>query len=198
MEENQPSKKIFITFDDGPNEPHTPQILDILKEFGAKATFFVCGKNIEKFPQIAKRIADEGHTIGNHTYSHSKTLNFTGFFVKKFIKEIEETEKIIWNAAGIKTKFFRPPWGILMPWMKTCLLDRGYRIILWDIEAHDWEEPPSEIIARRILGKVKPNDIILLHDGEKTKLRTNRSQTVLSLPLVIKSLKDKGYQFRAL
>lgn len=187
-------KSVFLTFDDGPHEPYTSQILDILKKFGIRASFFVCGKNVERYPKVARRIVKEGHLIGNHTYSHSRLPVATGLLAG----EIEKTNKIIEKATGKKTRFFRPPWGIVAPPLKKYLKVHNFKLFLWDINAADWKQPPAEIIAKRILKKVKPNFIIILHDGEKTKRKTDRSQTVFALPKIIKELKKRNFVFKKL
>lgn len=192
--EEKDSQKIFITFDDGPNEPYTSQILDILKEFGAKASFFVCGKNVEYFPEITKRIVEEGHTIGNHTLSHSFLLTTFGFLKK----EIEKTEEIILKVTKVKTKFFRPPWGILNPQLKKYLKEKNYKVVFWDINTYDWLRPSIKFIERRIFKKIKPNSIILFHDGGGSKIRVDRSKTVEILSLMIEKLNKEGYKLTSL
>lgn len=162
------NSKIFLTFDDGPNE-YTLKILEILKNFDAKATFFVCGKNLEKFPEIAKKIIKDGEEIGNHTYSHS--INF--LFPWNFKKEIEKTEKIIQKITEVKTRFFRPPWGVLTPWLKNYLLKNGYKIILWDIDSGDWKGKISD----KIFEKIKPYSILLFHDCLQTSLALSKILT---------------------
>jgi len=184
-------KKIYLTFDDGPSL-FTSQILDILKEYSIKATFFVCGKNVERYPKIAKRIVNEGHAIGNHSYYHSKIRSSTPLL----LKDIKKTSEIILKITGVRSKIFRPPWGIVTPWLKRYLLNNGLKLILWNIEAHDWKKPAAKIISQRILSKVKSHSIILLHDGDGIKKNSNRFQTVLALPLIIKELKDKGFIFK--
>jgi len=172
-------KEIFLTFDDGPNE-YTFKILDILKNFDAKATFFVCGKNLEKFPEIVRKIIDDGHTIGNHTYSHS--INF--LFPWNFKKEIGKTTQIIQKITGKRTEIFRPPFGFLTPWLKSELLENDYEIILWDIDSKDWKKYPTNLIEKEIFKKIKSNSIILFHDC---------LQTSLILPKILENLKKEGY-----
>lgn len=182
-------RKVFLTFDDGPNEPYTSRILDILKEFEAKATFFVCGKNVEYFPEVAQRILNEGHAIGNHAYSHSRILTFTGLLRQ----EIERTTEIIYKTTGVRTNFFRPPWGVVAPWIKSYLKANNYKLILWDINSYDWAKAPAPVIEEIVLRKIKPDSIILLHDGKNAMLHSNRSQTVLALSSLIKNIKQRGF-----
>ncbi|MDD5627020.1 MAG: polysaccharide deacetylase family protein [Patescibacteria group bacterium] len=185
------SPQVFLTFDDGPSAPFTNEILDILAGFQVLASFFVCGKNVERHPEIAKRIAAGGHTLGNHSYSHSRFLSLTGCLSS----EIEKTQSIIQEVTGVRVKFFRPPWGYVRPWLASYLKKQGYQLALWDIKVYDWQKPAAAIIAKRVLQKVKPNAVILLHDGDRTRLSCDRSQTVLALPMIIQNLKEKGYTF---
>ncbi len=187
-------KKVFLTFDDGPSVPSTPRILDILKEFNVKASFFVCGKNAEKFPEITERIAKEGHTIGNHTFSHSFILTLSGLL----IKEIEKTNDVIKKITGIETKFFRPPWGFLTPWLKKYLDKKNFKILFWDINSFDWTGLSYKIIEKRILKNVKSNSIILFHDGNGGKFFCNRLNTISLLPTLIKNLRESGYTLEKL
>lgn len=176
-------KSIFLTFDDGPQESSTFEILDILKEFNVKASFFVLGKNAEKFPQILKRMKSEGHLIGNHTYSHSKILTFFGLLNK----EIEKTNEIINDIIGQKPKFFRPPFGFLIPWQRKYLEKKGYKVIFWDIDSKDWRKIPAKKIIEIVFKKLKENSIILFHESK---------ETAISLPFIIKSLKERNFIFK--
>jgi len=168
-------KEIFITFDDGPSE-FTLKILEALKNFEAKATFFVCGKNCLKFPQVLKRISQENHSIGNHSFSHSIKFFFD------FKREIERTNQIIKEITKIETKLFRPPFGILPPWLKAYLLKNGYKIILWDIDPKDW----TGKILYKVFEKVDSGSILLFHD---------RLKTSLALPQILENFKRKGFVF---
>lgn len=193
-EENSP-KKVFLTFDDGPNEPRTSEILNILKEFGVKASFFVCGRNVKRYPNVAKRIVQEGHLIGNHSYSHSGFLTYFGFLRK----EIKKTTEIIQEVAGVRTNFIRPPWGITRPWLKRYLEKNGYKVILWNITIHNnLASPSAEIIAQKILKRVSDNSIILLHDGKGIFNNPNSSRIVYALPLIITHLRAQNYTFEIL
>ena len=185
---------IFLTFDDGPNEPYTSQILDVLKEHQAMATFFVCGKGVERFPQITRRILDEGHSLGNHAYSHSMLRTITGLLGK----EIEKTSELILKTTGAKTHLFRPPWGVATPWLKRYLKANKYQTVLWDINSYDWTEIPASSIEGIVLKKARPGAVILLHDGKNSKHHHDRSQTVQALPAIIKALRQKGFYLKGI
>jgi peptidoglycan/xylan/chitin deacetylase (PgdA/CDA1 family) len=175
---NLEKSKICLTFDDGPNE-YTLKNLETLKKFNLKATFFVVGKNCQKFPQILKEIVKEGHSIGNHSFSHSIKFFFD------FKREIERTNQIIKEITGIETKIFRPPYGFLHPLLKNYLLKNGYKILFWDVDSRDWRGK----IDQKIFQKIKPNSILLFHDYLETSL---------ALPKILEDLKRKSFVFQKL
>lgn len=185
---------IAITFDDGPSQ-YTPQVLDILKRYHVKATFFLIGKNIERHPDIPARIAADGHTIGNHTYSHSWWTSID--FPKKIDFELDKTSSLIQATAHVTPILFRPPRGLRNPWMIRAAEKRGYTVIMWSIQANDWDNPrPSpQVIAQRVLSQIKPGSIILLHDGMGTSVNPQVQNMVAALPIIIETLQAKGYSF---
>ncbi|MGB9877262.1 MAG: polysaccharide deacetylase family protein, partial [bacterium] len=131
---NSIPRRIYLTFDDGPEGDFTLKVLDLLRDWGAKATFFVCGKNCEIFPHILKREVEEGHSIGNHTYSHNRLLVYLGLIKG----EVERTRRIICELTGREVNLFRPPWGVMVPWLRWYLIREGYRLVFWDIDTRDW------------------------------------------------------------
>lgn len=186
----QKPKTLFLTFDDGPNEPYTSQILEILNRYGARATFFVCGANAEKFPQTLKKIADGGHAIGIHSYSHSRLKTLLGTLVE----EVAKMRQLIQKFAGVDTQLYRSPWGITMPWLKRKLLAQGYRIYRWNIMAFDWLRPDPKFITGHIVKRSFPGAVILLHDGGETHA-ADRANTVAALPEILSELGRQGYSF---
>lgn len=158
-------KIIALTFDDGPNE-NTWSILDILKKNNVKATFFCIGKNIEKYPEILKRIVEEGHIVGNHSYSHS---NFFDFYRKnRLIEEIRKTDALIENISGNKPQLFRPPYGVTNPSIRRALEVTKHKVIGWNIRSLDGILKNEKIIFARIKNRIAPGGIVLLHDTAHT------------------------------
>lgn len=158
-------KIIALTFDDGPNE-NTLLILDSLKKHNAKATFFCIGKNIEKQPEILKRIVEEGHIVGNHSYSHS---NFFDFYRKNLvIEEIKKTDFLIESISGKKAKLFRPPYGVTNPSIRRALEVTKHRVIGWNIRSLDGILSNEKIIFTRIKNRIVPGGIVLMHDTSHT------------------------------
>jgi len=185
---------VALTFDDGPNEPYTSEILDILKRYNIKATFFLLGKNVERYPSATRRIVEEGHIIGNHTYDHPYLLIQSKSHIKL---EIEKTEQAILKTANIRPHLFRPPYGVDDNWIYHTVKNMGYVTIEWSITGHNGgREISPDIIIKNILGEIKNGAIVLLHDGNRL-IRgkgADRSRVVKALPYIIESLQKRGYQ----
>lgn len=184
------AKVIALSFDDGPNEPYTSQVLDILKQYDVKATFFVLGQNVEYYPDVARRIVAEGHVLGNHTYDHKVTTPLMDWG-----RQLDLTQEVITRTTGVKPRLFRPPFGQKTPWELDDIHKKGFVTIAWSISAKDPNAPSSDTIAQRIIVKARPGGIILLHDGYETKHGANRSRTVAALPYIIENLQAQGYTF---
>jgi cellulose synthase/poly-beta-1,6-N-acetylglucosamine synthase-like glycosyltransferase/peptidoglycan/xylan/chitin deacetylase (PgdA/CDA1 family) len=195
-------KKLALTFDDGPDPTWTPKILDILKQKNVPATFFVIGVSANRWPQLLRREYAEGHEIGNHTYTHPDWEN-PNLSATQIRWELNLTERLIESIVGAKSMLFRPPFGIdhqpeyaeEVAHLPTAQ-DMGYLIVGQQVDPNDWsqESPgvpiPSEKILENVLEEAPKGNIVLLHDGGG-----NRSQTVVALPQLIDTLREKGYQF---
>jgi peptidoglycan/xylan/chitin deacetylase (PgdA/CDA1 family) len=180
--------EIALTFDDGPNSKYTPKILDILRDNDVKATFFVLGKFIENNKDILTREADEGHIIGNHTFTHAKG---TITDIKKINRELVKTDKLITEFSGENVKYFRPPFGFENWRFLTEAELMDYTVVLWSLDVGDWNKKKTEKeITSKIFKLAKNGSIILLHDGG-----TSREAVINSLPVIIKGLKSRGYKF---
>ncbi len=184
-------KEVALTFDDGPCEPYTERILDVLEKHNVRATFFMIGRNVERFPEIAKKVADAGHEIGNHTYAHSSLVLNTP---RRIAMELEKGEEAIRRWTGISTRMFRPPYGANTRWILTQALRRGYIITKWSVNAGDWGKASAERIVRRTLARVGNGAIILMHDGTSFRRNNHRWQTVTALPNIVDTLKSRGYR----
>ncbi len=152
--------KVQLTFDDGPHPEITPEILKILKKHNQKAIFFCIGKNIEKYPEIAKQIIAEGHTIGNHSFSHSYFFDFFG--TKKVIEELEKTNRLIKNISDKDCRIFRPPYGVTNPNIAKAVKILNLQVVGWSVRSSDTVKNKKQVLKR--LEKVKPGDIVLFHD----------------------------------
>jgi cellulose synthase/poly-beta-1,6-N-acetylglucosamine synthase-like glycosyltransferase/peptidoglycan/xylan/chitin deacetylase (PgdA/CDA1 family)/spore germination protein YaaH len=185
------SNRVSITFDDGPDPDWTPAILGILKERGVKAVFFVIGKNAELYPDLLRRIADEGHEIGNHSFTHANLRELPESLVNL---ELNATQRLIESLIGRSTALFRPPFNAdahpsdvedLKPIRMAQTL--GYMTVLENIDPCDWQEPPPEELLQRVKDKRGEGNIILLHDSGG-----DRSSTVAALPMILDYLKERG------
>lgn len=174
-------RKVAITFDDGPHPYYTEQLLDGLKERGVHATFFVTGEHAENYPEIIRRMYEEGHLIGNHTYNHIQLTKENG---EKFKEELIQTNKILEDITGEEVEFVRPPYG---SWDKKFEKELNMFPVLWTIDPLDWCTRNVSCITDTVISKVKDNSIILMHDEYAT--------TVTAALQVVDELQKKGYQF---
>jgi len=178
-------KVVALTFDDGPLNDTTPEILDILKEKNVKATFFVVGERVKRFPMLVQQEIEAGHEVGAHTYSHP---NLTKLSKDQLEEEMDKTEKVISTVAP-KPHLFRPPGGAYNDAIIKLTRDKGYRVILWSIDTQDWRSPPVGDIVNSVLKNIKPGSIILLHDGKSP------SPTPEAVKFIIDDLRSLGYEF---
>lgn len=180
-------KAVALTFDDGPHPKHTAEILDILSNYNAKATFFVVGENAEKNTDLILRQYNEGHEIANHTYTHP--LKTTP---AKLEIELKQTDELIFSITGTHPALFRPVEGQYTDQMIQSVVKKGYQVVMWSWhqDTEDWKNPGVHRIEKTVLKGVKPGNIILFHDGGG-----NRRQTVEALEKIIPELKKQGYEF---
>jgi len=185
-------KAVALTFDDGPNEPYTSEVLDVLDHYGIKGTFFEVGTNVEADPQATQRIATEGHVLANHSYDHSRLATA----VDLGYGEVDRAQAVFKTVAGVEPVLFRPPAGIHTPWQMRRVGGQRMVTVNWDSEGMDWQKnATADTITTRVLSEVKPGSIILLHDGDESRQGSDRSQTVEALPRIIEGLEARGYHF---
>ncbi|HWR44182.1 polysaccharide deacetylase family protein [Sporomusa sp.] len=178
-------KVVALTIDDGPNYKATPEILAVLREKHVRATFFVLGQNVERFPDfLAQEVAD-GHEIGAHTYSH---LSLPKLSPQEISEEFDKAEKAI-LAIAPKPTLFRPPGGFYNTQVIEIARQRGYTVVLWSIDPKDWSCPPTDRVVEKVLTDIKPGSIILLHDGQYPL------PTPKALGIIIDRLRERGYEF---
>ncbi|MBB5080127.1 polysaccharide deacetylase family protein [Nonomuraea endophytica] len=181
-------REVALTFDDGPQPPYTGQVLDVLERYGVRATFFCVGLNAGAHAEEIARMREQGHAVGNHTWSHPFLPELSR---AQLAEQIERTGAAIAGAGGGRAPvLFRPPYGSRNAEVMGWLRELGTTVVLWDVEPFDWAMPGAREIAEIVLGQVRPGSIILLHDGGG-----DRSQTVGSLAPMIEGLLDRGYRF---
>ncbi len=175
--------KVYLTFDDGPTPEITPWVLDLLDHYHAKATFFCIGDNIQKFPEIYHDVISRGHQIGNHTYNH---LNGWKTATSHYIENTFEWEKY----AVSKSLLFRPPYGKIKNKQAQKLMQKGYRIVMWDVLSADFDVTISpEKCLENVVKNIEPGSIVVFHDSVKAFKNLQ-----YALPQTLKYLKEKGYQ----
>ncbi len=182
-------KLIALTFDDGPNPVYTPQILDILRDYQAKGTFFVLGKRVQLFPAIAIREVNEGHEIANHTFDHHYLKNYPP---ERLIQEIRQTQEVIFDITEQMPNVFRPPGGFYNDTLLHSMKEDKLTVVMWSwyMDTKDWRKPGVDKIVQQVLGNVHNGDIVLFHD-----LEGDCTQTVEALKRILPELKSRGYQF---
>lgn len=180
-------RQVALTFDDGPDPRSTPVLLDVLKQEGVTATFFCVGQRVGKERELCARIVRDGHLIGNHSFAHSNLMNFFG--PGQLRAEMNQTQTALREATGVDAKFFRPPMGLSNPLVFQAARKLGLKVIGWSVRSLDTLTPEPERVVERILRKVTPGAIILLHDGNMPAERL-----VLTMRLLLAKLRERRYE----
>ncbi|MDP4127152.1 MAG: polysaccharide deacetylase family protein [Bacillota bacterium] len=176
--------QVALTFDDGPNPEYTPQILAVLDRYHVKATFFMVGEMARQYPGVVREVADQGNEVADHTMTHPEAPKVDS---QGLMQEVGGAAQLLERISGRKVHYFRPPYGYFdVAYFQTCR-DNNMDVVLWSIVPRDWEQPPAEVIVRRVASEIRPGAIVLLHDGGG-----NRRQTVKALPLIIEAIQAKG------
>jgi peptidoglycan/xylan/chitin deacetylase (PgdA/CDA1 family) len=176
---------VALTFDDGPHPGLTPQLLDLLKANGIRATFYPIGYRVARFPDLVARMAAEGHEIGNHTWSHPSLMGYSDGAV---LNQVDRATEAIRAATGLTPVTMRPPYGNFYPRQRLMLhRARGLPTVLWSVDPEDWRQPGSAEVANRIVSRSRPGDVVLAHDIH--------AATVRAMPSVIAGLHARGFRF---
>jgi peptidoglycan/xylan/chitin deacetylase (PgdA/CDA1 family)/uncharacterized membrane protein YbhN (UPF0104 family) len=184
---------LALTFDDGPSSEWTPPVLDALRDSGARATFFVLGRNVEAHPELVRRISDEGHEIASHGYDHALLTFASEADVER---QLERTERSLAGALGEppRTRLFRAPHGFRNPFVARATSRRGYEVVGWTKGVWDTAKPGVEAIVRRTIGGFRPGGILLLHDADGSGAGADRSQTAEAVPEIVERAHAAGYE----
>jgi peptidoglycan-N-acetylglucosamine deacetylase len=185
-------KQLALTYDDGPNDPHTLNLLDVLAKHDVKGTFFLIGKHVAAKPDIARRIAAAGHTIGNHTYTHP---NLAFCNEERIRRELSDCEKISQDTLGAPSKLFRPPFGARRPRVLKVARDMGFTPVMWNVTCYDWKPTTAERLEHHAVRQVSGGDIILMHDGGHVAIGADRAHTVAATEKLILRYKERGKIF---
>jgi peptidoglycan-N-acetylglucosamine deacetylase len=181
---------VYLTFDDGPSPVYTPQVLDLLGRYGARATFFVVGRNVQAYPALVRQELRGGHGLGNHTFTHAdlRRLGPAGF-----ASEVGRTTRALRQATGAAVRCLRPPYRGVDATVERRAGALGLRVVLWNVDPRDWSRPGAAMIAARVVDRTRAGDVVLLHDGGG-----DRAQTVAALRRVLPALAARGFRFAAL
>ncbi len=186
------SKQIALTYDDGPNDPHTLSLLEVLARHDVRATFFVIGRYIRLRPDIVREVARAGHVIGNHTFTHPLLLFESPTETRK---QLVECRTALTDAIGEHSNLFRPPFGGRRPATLRIARELGLEPVMWNVTGYDWNAPPATAIEKKVEGYIKGGDVILFHDGGHRDMGADRSQTVIATDNLIRHYKDQGFEF---
>jgi peptidoglycan/xylan/chitin deacetylase (PgdA/CDA1 family) len=190
------SRGVALTFDDGPHPGYTPRVLEILERFQARATFFVIGKYLEKYGRIIAEASNRGHVIGNHSYHHFRAMSLLPS--REIRQEIMQCQEEAERWAGYRPRFYRQPAGFRNPRIFGILENLGMNLVGWQVRAYDTRVKDSQAIARRILGRIQPGGIILLHDGSDCEKNQDRTPTLDALPEILRGLRTRGLEMLTL
>lgn len=186
------SKQLALTYDDGPNDPHTQRLLDVLARHDVRATFFLIGRYVQQRPDIVREMVKAGHEVGNHTFTHP-LLTFKS--AQEVRSELEQCDKALTDAVGEHPNLFRPPFGGRRPGVLRIARRMGLEPIMWNVTGYDWNATAAEPIERKVASQVRGGNVILLHDGGHREFGANRSYTVTATDRLISRYKSEGYEF---
>ena len=195
VERGPRQRRIYLTFDDGPNERATPAILDTLAAARVPAAFFLVGDHVRRFSSTARDVTSAGHLVGNHTYNHVK-LHFAG--PEKIRTQLKKTHEVIESVTGVAPRSFRAPHGYRSLFLNSRILEMRYTVFGWTFGVFDTAKPGVEEIRRRVRKRLRPGAIVLLHDGDGYDPEGDRMQTANALPGIIEDAQAAGYEFGSL
>jgi peptidoglycan/xylan/chitin deacetylase (PgdA/CDA1 family) len=186
------SKQLALTYDDGPNDPHTQHLLDVLARHQVRATFFLIGRYVRQRPDIVRELIKAGHVVGNHTFTHPLLIFKSAREVRS---QLESCNRALTEAVGEHSNLFRPPFGGRRPAVLRIARQTGLEPVMWNVTGYDWNATSAEQIERKVTRQVRGGDVILLHDGGHRDFGADRSCTVTATDRLISRYKSEGYEF---
>jgi peptidoglycan-N-acetylglucosamine deacetylase len=186
------SKQIALTYDDGPNDPYTLKLLDVLAKHSVRATFFMIGRYVRQRPDIARAVAQAGHVVGNHTFTHPLLIFKSEAQTRS---QLSDCDQALQDAIGKHSNLFRPPFGGRRPATLRIARKLGLQTAMWNVTGYDWNAPPAAVIEKKVERQMRGGDVILLHDGGHRAMSTDRAQTVMATENLIRRYKGLGYEF---
>ena len=186
------TKQLALTYDDGPNDPHTLHLLEVLAKHGVQATFFMIGRYVRQRPEIARELVQAGHIVGNHTFTHP-LLTFKSD--AEIRKELSDCRTALQDAIDEHSNLFRPPFGGRRPAVLRIARELGLQPIMWNVTGYDWTAPPATVIEQKVSKQIRGGNVILLHDGGHKQMGADRAQTVKATESLITRYKSEGFEF---
>jgi len=186
------TKMLALTYDDGPNDPHTFRLMEVLAKHDVRATFFCIGRYAQQKPQIVRDLVEAGHVVGNHTYTHPN-LAFQSQTQVRI--QITTCQNVLSDVIGAASKLFRPPYGGRRPSVLRIAREMGLEPVMWSITCYDWKATSAEQIEKHVKRQLRGGDVILLHDGGHMEMGVNRGHTVAATDRLIAKYKSEGYEF---
>jgi peptidoglycan-N-acetylglucosamine deacetylase len=186
------SRQIALTYDDGPNDPHTLRLLEVLAKHSIHATFFLIGRYVQQRPDLAREIVQAGHIVGNHTFTHPLLIFKNETEIRR---QLLDCQAALQDAIGRPSNLFRPPFGGRRPAVFRVARELSLEPIMWNITGYDWNAPPAAEVEKKVIKQIRGGDVILLHDGGHQQIGADRSQTVLATDRILARYKDEKYEF---
>lgn len=186
------ARQLALTYDDGPNDPHTLRLLEVLARHNVKATFFLIGRYVKQRPDIARELVRAGHVVGNHTFSHPNLIFASA---RETAIQLRDCERALTDAVREHSRLFRPPFGGRRP--ATLKIARALDLepVMWNVTGWDWKAKPADYVATKMIQQIRGGDVILLHDGSHQSFGADRSETVIATDRLIARYKSEGYEF---
>jgi peptidoglycan/xylan/chitin deacetylase (PgdA/CDA1 family) len=186
------TKQLALTYDDGPNDPHTLRLLEVLARHNVSATFFLIGRFVRQRPDIVRELVKAGHVVGNHTFTHPQlTFKSEG----EIRKELTDCRAALQDVIDEHSNLFRPPFGGRRPAVLRIVRELRLEPVMWNVTGYDWNSPPAAVIENKVTKQMRGGDVILLHDGGHRELGADRSQTVIATNRLITDYRAEGYEF---
>jgi peptidoglycan-N-acetylglucosamine deacetylase len=186
------SRQLALTYDDGPNDPHTQHLLDVLARHNVHTTFFLIGRYAQQRPDIVREIVRAGHVVGNHTFTHPLLIFKSA---RELRSQLDNCHRALTDAIGEHSNLFRPPFGGRRPAVLRVARQMGLEPIMWNVTGYDWNATSAEQIERKVVSQVRGGNVILLHDGGHREFGADRSYTVTATDRLISRYKSEGYEF---
>jgi len=185
------SRQISLTYDDGPNDPHTLRLLDVLAKHRVQATFFLIGRYVQQRPDLVREIVRAGHVTGNHTFTHPLLTFKSETEIKQ---QLSECRAALQDAIGEPSNLFRPPFGGRRPAVFRVARSLGLQPVMWSVTGYDWNAAPTAVIERKVANQMRGGSVILLHDGGHKQMGADRSQTVIATDHLITRYQSEGFE----